>query len=44
MASVDYVLTLGVVLGAFMALAMLLFRALIAATEIESVIFSLPVG
>ncbi|MEM1163030.1 MAG: hypothetical protein AAGJ28_19045 [Pseudomonadota bacterium] len=44
MASLDYVLTLGVVLAAFMGLAMLLFRALQAATEIESVIFSLPVG
>ncbi|MEM8631798.1 MAG: hypothetical protein AAGF74_11210 [Pseudomonadota bacterium] len=44
MASLDYVLTLGVVVAAFAGLAMLLFRALIAATEIETFLFSLPLG
>jgi len=43
-ASLDYVLTFGVLIAAFMGLSMLLYRVLGAATEIETIMFSLPLG
>jgi hypothetical protein len=43
-ASLEYLLTLGIVVAAFVSLSLLLMRALIAATEIETLLFSLPVG
>lgn len=42
MASLEYLLTAGVVVVAFGSLSMLLLRALVAATEIETLLFSLP--
>lgn len=42
MASLDYVLTAGVVVVAFGSLSILLLRALVSATEIETLLYSLP--
>lgn len=44
MASLDYILTTGVVVAAFIGLSLLLFRALIASMAIKSIFLSLPVG
>ena len=42
MTSMDYLLTVGGYMIVFLALALLLFRALTAATSIESVVMALP--
>lgn len=44
MTSIDYLLVTGVFVAGFLALSLLLLRALVAATAIKSVVMSLPVG
>lgn len=44
MASLEYVLTTGVVVAAFVGLSLLLMRALVSSMAIKSMFLSLPVG
>ena len=44
MASLEYLLVVGVAMAAFGGIAFMLMRVLIAATEIESFLFLLPFG
>lgn len=44
MASLEYVLTTGVVVAAFIGLSFLLLRALVSAMAFKSLLLSLPVG
>ncbi len=44
MSSMEYLLTMGVVIVAFVGTAFLLMRALVASHEIEALFFTLPFG
>lgn len=44
MPSMEYVLVAGAIGAGFLGLALMLLRALVAATEIETLLLSLPVG